>query len=181
MNLQNSIHARTAHKHCVCVCVFFTHTHTHKDYVSLRGHSSVAGEQLMWQTIQQMERERKRRREKEREKKREVGGGGRESLSNKQLQLSFRRTNVRVSSRVHQWLAGQEMPSAPPFLFFCIVITPLISLPPPPPSLPSPPSLPHLYMCYFTFISQPSVSGSVQGELTLFCLTSSRRPFSPLL
>lgn len=39
------------------LCVRPTLKHTHnKDYVSLRGHCSVAGEQLMWQTIQQMER-----------------------------------------------------------------------------------------------------------------------------
>lgn len=54
LNLQNTIQVRMAHKHFVCAC---TPKHTHnEDYVSLRGHFSVAGEQLMWQSIQQMER-----------------------------------------------------------------------------------------------------------------------------
>lgn len=105
LNLQNTIHVRTVHKHFMCACTL-KHTHTNEDYVSLRGHFSVAGEQLMWQTIQQMERGRemkgenekeKERREKERER---VRVGWEKSFSSKQLQLSFRfsRTKAYVSS-----------------------------------------------------------------------------------
>lgn len=85
LNLQNTIHVRKAHKHFVCVP---KHTHTHarsEDYVSLRGHFSVVGEQLMWQTFPQMERERDGGRKWEGEQD-EQG----KSFSNKQLQLSFR-------------------------------------------------------------------------------------------
>jgi len=77
LNLQNSIHARTAHKHCVCVCVCFSHTHTHTQGLCFLAGSFQCG----WRTADVAnyptdgEREDEKKRKGEREKEGSGGGG----------------------------------------------------------------------------------------------------------
>ena len=103
-----------------------THTYTHnEDYVSLRGHFSVAGEQLMWQCIQQMERdggrkwegERGRREERERKRQRERvwGGGGHLAINSSSCPSGSAEPSACVSSWVHQGLAEYNPHSLLPF------------------------------------------------------------------